>query len=103
MANYFTNTIKEQNKIRRSAILVDGTAAQKKCTSLFLQQLRMISLHLKDKLPEQGVRPGKPFSRKLRGVILVEGFVHEARTSVSGDQHVYAMPDFLFIYTGNAS
>ena len=59
------------------------------------KQLRRFLFQRQNQLAEQRIRPGKPCAGKFIWIILVEAFMHEARTRIALLQPAKALPLFL--------
>src|SRR6185437_4545355 len=64
------------------------------------QQLGVMVGQSGDQFAEQAVGPGEPGPREFRGIVLIEGFVHEAGAGVGGLEPVQALADLAGVVAG---
>ena len=57
--------------------------------------MRPLMMDFEDQISEEVIDPGKPFPRKLFGIILVERLMHETGAGMGSLEHFQAGSNFL--------
>jgi len=83
----------------REALDQDGSRGPEGLQPL-LQEVRSLGANLQHQLAEEGVGPGEPLAREARGVVLVEGLVHEAGARVGRHERPQATEHLGIVRAG---